>query len=201
MVKLNKIYTRSGDEGTTALGAGGRVPKTDQRVVAYGTVDEANSTIGVAASEAIRAGTDDGRAIAGALAAIQQDLFDVGADLCVPVREGEPSAEHPPLRVTPEQTERLEGLIDQHNEGLGELRSFVLPGGSPLAAALHVARTVARRAERETVALAVVQPEATNPETVRYLNRLSDLLFVLARVANGRGADDVLWVPGANRQP
>ncbi|MEM1329391.1 MAG: cob(I)yrinic acid a,c-diamide adenosyltransferase [Planctomycetota bacterium] len=198
MVKLNKIYTRSGDEGTTALGAGGRVPKTDPRVVAYGTVDEANSSIGVAAAEAVRAGTGDGAVIAAALAGVQQDLFDVGADLCVPVSDEKP--EFPPLRVTPEQTARLEGLIDEHNEGLGELRSFVLPGGSPLAAALHLARTIVRRAERETVTLAVAQPESTNPETIRYLNRLSDLLFVLSRVANDRGEADVLWVPGANRE-
>lgn len=194
MVKLNRIYTRSGDDGTTALGAGGRVPKTDARVEAYGTVDEANASIGLAAAECVRAGEKE---TADILHGIQQDLFDVGADLCVPVQEGKSSEGE--LRVTPEQTERLEKLIDAANEELEPLESFVLPGGNPAAAAMHVARTVTRRAERRTVSLCVNQPDSTSAEPVRYLNRLSDLLFVLARALNDGGKADVLWKPGANR--
>jgi cob(I)alamin adenosyltransferase len=201
MVKLNRIYTKTGDDGTTGLGDGSRVPKTSARVEAYGTVDEANASLGVAALQAGPGGTHSD--IAELVKSIQHDLFDVGADLCVPIKpgEGDPGAAHAKgrLRATPEQTARLERAIDRFNERLKPLNSFVLPGGTPLAAALHVARTVVRRAERCTVALQRAEPAATNDEAVRYLNRLSDLLFVLARVANDDGAADVLWVPGANR--
>jgi cob(I)alamin adenosyltransferase len=201
MIRLTKIYTKTGDNGTTGLGSGQRVSKADPRVEAYGTVDEANAAIGLAISAARSSGGASGldAAIAGVLSAIQHDLFDVGADLCIPLTEKETPGSK--LRIQPAQSARLEMLIDQYNEGLGELRSFVLPAGSPLAAALHFARTVARRAERLVVHLAELQPAATNPEAVIYLNRLSDLLFVLARVANEGGKTDVLWVPGANRGP
>lgn len=203
MVKLNRIYTRTGDDGTTGLGDGSRVMKTSSRVAAYGTVDEANAAIGMCL---VQPGTGELPGLAELLQSIQQDLFDLGGDLCVPVQaEAKPGAtgklrdESKALRVTAAQTERLEEQIDHWNERLSPLRSFVLPGGSPVAAALHVARTVVRRAERDVIALRDAEPAATNPETVRYLNRLSDLLFVLARVANRDGQDDVLWVPGANR--
>ncbi len=203
MVKLNRIYTRTGDDGTTGLGDGSRVMKTAPRVVAYGSVDEANAAIGMCL---VQPGVADLSGLAELLQSIQQDLFDVGADLCVPVkrdpapgRTGKVHDESKALRVTPAQTARLERQIDHWNERLAPLRSFVLPGGAPLAAALHVARTIARRAERDTIALLEIEPDATSAETVRYLNRLSDLLFVLARVANNDGKDDVLWVPGANR--
>jgi len=201
MVKLNRIYTKTGDDGSTGLGDGSRVPKTSLRVEAYGTVDEANATVGVAV---LQVGESALHAqIVELLRSIQHDLFDVGADLCVPIRPAEGASESPgKLRATPEQTKRLEDAIDTFNARLKPLNSFVLPGGTPLAAALHVARTAVRRAERCTVALQRTEPAATNAETVRYLNRLSDLLFVLARVANDDGAGgggDVLWIPGANR--
>lgn len=199
MVKLNRIYTRTGDDGTTGLGSGGRVLKTDQRVVAYGTVDEANAAIGLCVIQAqiAAAGRAAFSAMSDRLRAIQNELFDLGADLCCPMSEDEkPGAR---LRITPEQTARLESDIDEHNDHLAPLDSFVLPGGSPLAAALHLARTIVRRAERETVALHDREPLRTNMETVRYLNRLSDLLFVLARVANDDGVSDVKWIPGAGR--
>ncbi|GJM18851.1 MAG: cob(I)yrinic acid a,c-diamide adenosyltransferase [Phycisphaeraceae bacterium] len=192
MVRLTKIYTRSGDAGMTGLGDGSRVRKTDLRVEAYGTVDEANAAVALATCS-----TPEGSDERAVLLGLQQDLFDVGADLCAPTSPGEKPGER--LRVSAEQTTRLEGLIDRFNDGLGELRSFVLPGGTELAARLHVARTVSRRAERLVVELAEREPGGTNPETVKYLNRLSDLLFVLARHANDRGKGDVLWVPGANR--
>lgn len=193
MVKLNKIYTRTGDDGTTGLVGGQRVKKTDLRVEAYGTVDEANSFIGLAILHA----DPDSRTLA-VLLAIQNDLFDVGADLATPIETGEkPGAA---LRMTAGQTEKLEKLIDEFNESIPPLTSFVLPGGTALAAELHAARTVTRRAERAAVALAEAQPLATSMETVRYLNRLSDLLFVLARAANRNGAADVLWRPGAGRE-
>lgn len=196
MVKLNRIYTKTGDDGTTGLGDGSRVPKTSLRVEAYGTVDEANATIGVAVLQAGPSPVH--KDVADLLRSIQHDMFDVGADLCVPIKPGE-AAGGAKLRATPEQTARLERAIDSFNARLKPLNSFVLPGGTPLAAALHVARTAVRRAERCTVALQLAEPAATNDEAVRYLNRLSDLLFVLARVANEDGAADVLWVPGANR--
>lgn len=198
MVKLNRIYTKTGDDGTTGLGDGSRVPKTNARVEAYGTVDEANAFLGAAV---LQAGDGSMHAqIADLLRSIQHDLFDVGADLCVPIRPDETSGGKPArLRVTPEQTARLEHAIDVYNARLKPLSSFVLPGGTPLATGLHVARTAVRRAERCTVALHQAEPASTSDEAVRYLNRLSDLLFVLARVANDDGTADVLWIPGANR--
>jgi len=189
MVKLNRIYTKTGDDGSTGLVRGPRRPKYDLRVEAYGTVDEANAAIGMARLHSAAQPKIDNL-----LSRIQNDLFDVGSDLATPGTDA-PDAEYPSLRVRPIQTEALEKQIDQYNEALEPLSSFVLPGGSPLAAALHVARTVTRRAERITVELAAHEPD-TSPEAIRYLNRLSDLLFVLSRVANGNGAKDVLWVPG-----
>ncbi len=190
MVVLSKIYTRTGDAGDTALGDGTRVAKHGARVTAYGTVDELNATLGLARLQA-EGDVDE------ALARIQNDLFDLGADLCRPGRERDAEAQHPPLRMIAAQVERLEREIDTMNARLEPLRSFVLPGGSPLAAALHLCRTVARRAERKTVELATM--EDVNDQAVRYLNRLSDWFFVAARLANDDGRADVLWVPGANR--
>ena len=187
MVRLTRIYTGGGDAGQTSLGDGARVAKHDPRVAAYGTVDEANAAIGLAR---LHAGPD----LDAILAPVQNDLFDLGADLCTPEAEG---SDRPRLRVTPEQVARLEREIDETNDRLAPLNSFVLPGGTPAAAYLHLARTVARRAERDITALA--EREAVNPEAIRYVNRLSDLLFVLARAANDDGAKDVLWEPGANR--
>ncbi|MCK0140909.1 cob(I)yrinic acid a,c-diamide adenosyltransferase [Aliiroseovarius sp. F20344] len=190
MVVLNKIYTRTGDKGETALGDGSRRPKHDARVDAYGTVDETNSTIGLARLHS--EGDMDA-----ALACIQNDLFDLGADLCRPEMAKDAEAEYPPLRMAQEQVDRLETEIDAMNKALEPLRSFILPGGSPLAAHLHLSRTVSRRAERLATELATV--EDLNPVAVKYLNRLSDWCFVAARVANDGGKADVLWVPGANR--
>jgi cob(I)alamin adenosyltransferase len=190
MVVLNKIYTRTGDAGTTALGNGTRVLKHDARVEAYGTADELNCFVGVARLEA--SGETDT-----ALSRIQNDLFDLGADLCRPDMAADKDAEYPPLRLTVAQVERLEAEIDVMTAVLEPLRSFILPGGSKLAAHLHVCRTVARRAERLAVLLA--GSEDINGATVKYLNRLSDWFFVAARMANAGGKDDVLWVPGANR--
>lgn len=190
MVVLNKIYTRTGDAGTTALGNGNRVAKYNARVEAYGTSDELNCFVGVARLEAT--GETDT-----ALSRIQNDLFDLGADLCRPDMDADKDAEYPPLRMAPEQVDRLEREIDVMNADLSPLRSFILPGGKALAAHLHVCRTVARRAERLTVLLA--EDEAINPAAIKYLNRLSDWFFVAARMANNVGNDDVLWVPGANR--
>ncbi|MCE8032500.1 MAG: cob(I)yrinic acid a,c-diamide adenosyltransferase [Halomonas sp.] len=187
MVKLTRIYTRTGDKGDTGLGDGSRVAKHDLRVEAFGTVDETNAVIGLAQLHA----TGELRDI---LATVQNDLFDVGADLCTPEQE---APEYPPLRITAGQVEYLEARIDACNAELDTLRSFILPGGTALAAHLHLARTVTRRAERLVTALMEEQP--VNPEVLRYLNRLSDLLFVAARRANGNGQRDVLWVPGANR--
>jgi cob(I)alamin adenosyltransferase len=198
MVKINKIYTRTGDDGTTGLGTGERVLKTDTRVTAYGEVDEANAAIGLAVIAADEARADPhAGGIASTLRAVQHDLFDVGADLCIPAEPDE--APDAALRVTTGQVERLEHLIDRANAHLAPLNSFVLPGGTPLAAALHLARTITRRAERAAVALATEQPGRVGPHAVAYLNRLSDLLFVLGRLANSEGRGDVLWVPGINR--
>ena len=198
MVRLTKIYTKTGDDGSTGLGDGARVPKIDSRVEAYGTVDEANAALGVCVVEAERSPqVVQAGEIAALLRTIQNDLFDVGADLCCPVTAAEKCGER--LRIVPPQTERLERTIDRFNERLRPLDSFVLPGGTPLAAALHVARTVSRRAERRAVTAHTEHGPAVNPEIVRYLNRLSDLLFVLSRVANDDGARDVKWVPGASR--
>jgi cob(I)alamin adenosyltransferase len=187
-VRLTRIYTRTGDAGETHLGDMSRVPKTDPRLIAYADVDEANSAIGVAL--ALGRPADD---VAALLRSLQNDLFDVGADLCTPV-VAEPK--FPPLRVSAAYTERLEAACDRYNEALPKLNSFILPGGTPAAALLHQARVVARRAERSVWALIATDPDGTNPETARYLNRLSDLLFILARVANPGG--DVLWEPGAH---
>ncbi len=187
MVTLTRIYTRGGDAGETSLVGGRRVAKHDLRVEAYGTVDETNAVIGLARQET------EGEADA-MLGRIQNDLFDLGADLATP-EESDPK--YPPLRITAAQVERLEGEIDAMNASLAPLNSFVLPGGSAAAAHLHHARTVARRAERLVSALMAV--EAVNPEALKYANRLSDHLFVLARHLNGNGKDDVLWVPGAHR--
>lgn len=187
MIKLNRIYTRTGDNGTTGLVRGPRRRKDDLRIEAYGTVEEANSCIGMA-----RLSSGGMPKVDNALARIQNDLFDVGSDLATPGEDAD--AAHPSLRATPSQTEWVERQIDHFNEALKPLASFVLPGGTPLAAALHLARTVTRRAERLTVALAAQEP--VNPDALRYLNRLSDLLFVLARVANANGERDVLWTPG-----
>jgi cob(I)alamin adenosyltransferase len=186
MVQLTRIYTRGGDKGETSLGDGTRVAKDDARVAAYGTVDEANAAVGLARLHT--AGEADAM-----LARIQNDLFDLGADLCRPGVEGGETT----LRVVDAQVTRLEREIDALNAKLAPLKSFVLPGGTAAAAALHLARTVVRRAERLAVALA--RSEAVNPAAVRYLNRLSDHLFVLSRHVNDDGARDVLWVPGANR--
>ena len=195
MVQLTRIYTGGGDKGETSLGDGKRVAKHSLRVAAYGTVDEANAVIGVARAEIARAETSDRLArIDGILARVQNDMFDVGADLCTP--EAGPRAEGA-LRITAEQAARLEQEIDAVNENLEPLTSFILPGGTAVAAHLHHARTVARRAERLVTELC--ESETVNPDAVVYLNRLSDLLFVLAREANDGGAADVLWVPGANR--
>jgi cob(I)alamin adenosyltransferase len=191
LVVLNRIYTKTGDDGTTALGTGERRLKSDLRVEAYGTVDETNSAIGIARLHL--AGEPEVDAIMGR---VQNDLFDLGADFAVPEGDGAPKER---LRVVDAQVTRLESEIDGLNASLKPLRSFVLPGGEASAAYLHQARTVCRRAERLAVLLSQQQTEKVNPAAIRYLNRLSDLLFVAARYVNGRGERDVLWVPGANR--
>ncbi|MFO7191758.1 MULTISPECIES: cob(I)yrinic acid a,c-diamide adenosyltransferase [Thermocrispum] len=185
-VRINRVYTRVGDNGTTALGDGTRVPKSSPRIGAYADVDETNSAIGVAL--AIGRLPDD---VVAVLKRVQNDLFDVGADLCTPVVA---NPKHPPLRITDSYIERLERWCDEFNERLGKLTSFILPGGTPGAALLHQARTTARRAERSAWQLWEAEQDTTNPLAIRYLNRLSDLLFILARVANPDG--DVLWQPG-----
>ncbi len=189
MVYLNRIYTKSGDGGQTGLGDGTRVPKTHVRITAYGGTDELNSVIGVVLTTELPDG------VRRQLRLIQNDLFDLGADLCVP--ETDRPLGYEPLRVTATQVEQLERWIDGHNEKLQPLTSFILPGGSPAAAHLHVARTVCRRVEIGVLRLA--ETESINSQVAVYLNRLSDLLFVMAQVCNNQGADNVLWVPGANR--
>jgi cob(I)alamin adenosyltransferase len=196
-VRLSKIYTRTGDDGTTGLVSGQRIRKDAARVHAYGEVDELNSTLGLILIHASSDPSPYAARIKAILAPIQHDLFDLGADLATPIAPEEPTGAA--LRILPSQTQRLEHAIDELNAGLKPLNSFVLPGGTPLAAHLHIGRTVARRAERAAVTLLAAEPERTSPETVRYLNRLSDLLFVAARVANADGTLDVLWKPGANR--
>ncbi|MEY3307205.1 MAG: hypothetical protein RLZZ413_1243 [Pseudomonadota bacterium] len=191
MVVLSKIYTKTGDAGETALGNGARVAKHSMRVNAYGTVDETNATVGMARQHS----NGD---IDAALARIQNDLFDLGADLCRPDMERDHEAGYAPLRILERQVLRLETEIDAMNVRLQPLRSFILPGGSALAAHLHLCRTVSRRAERLTVELATM--EAINTEAVKYLNRLSDWFFVAGRIANQDGKDDVLWVPGLTRE-
>ncbi|WP_033288485.1 cob(I)yrinic acid a,c-diamide adenosyltransferase [Amycolatopsis jejuensis] len=186
VVRINRVYTKVGDSGTTALGDGSRVPKTSARLAAYADTDEANSVLGLAV--ALGSLPDE---ITGVLRRIQNDLFDVGADLCLPIQENPP---YVPLRITEAYLERLEGWCDDFNERLPKLTSFILPGGTPGAAYLHQARTVSRRAERSAWALLEAEPDTTNPVAAKYLNRLSDLLFILARLANPEG--DVLWQPG-----
>ena len=190
MVALNRIYTRTGDKGTTGLASGERRKKHDLRVEAYGTVDETNACLGLA-----RLHTEG--EVDAMLSRIQNELFDLGADLATP--ETEKPLPYEPLRILDTQVERLEREIDRLNEALSPLRSFVLPGGSPAAAALHLARTVCRRAERLVVALAEKPGEAVSPAAIKYLNRLSDFLFVASRFVNDRGGGDVLWVPGKTR--
>jgi cob(I)alamin adenosyltransferase len=188
-VHITRVYTKVGDNGTTALGDGHRVSKTDPRLAAYADVDEANAAIGVAVAMGAL-----GDEIVGVLRAVQNDLFDVGADFCAPVV---PEPKYPPLRITDAYVERLEGWCDDFNSRLSKLSSFILPGGTPGAALLHVARTVTRRAERSAWRLVEADAERTNTLAAKYLNRLSDLLFVLSRVANPDG--DVLWEPGGGR--
>ncbi len=192
MVRLNRIYTRTGDDGTTALVSGQRRLKSDLRVEAYGTIDETNAAIG-SARAALGVAFPE---LQNVLARVQNDLFDLGADLATPTNTPRAAGA---LRIVQSQVERLEAEIDTLNEGLAPLTSFVLPGGSPGAAALHLARTIARRAERIMVELATTPDEVIDEPAMRYVNRLSDLLFVAARVANRRGIDDILWTPGQNR--
>ncbi|PHQ71717.1 MAG: ATP:cob(I)alamin adenosyltransferase [Sneathiella sp.] len=187
MVKLTKIYTRGGDKGQTSLGDGERVSKTSPRVDAYGDVDETNAIIGLARLKTTGAADDS-------LARIQNDLFDLGADLCTPVQD---NPKYPPLRIVQAQVDRLEAEIDEMNAELSPLNSFILPGGSDASAYLHLSRTVSRRAERRMITLS--DSEDINPVAIAYINRLSDFLFVLGRFLNKKGAEDVLWVPGANR--
>lgn len=193
MVKLNRIYTRTGDNGTTGLATGQRRPKYDLRVAAYGTVDETNACVGLAR---LHAATEDGEVDA-MLGRIANDLFDLGADLSTP-DTGETLA-YEPLRIVQAQVDRLEAEIDQLNAALAPLRSFVLPGGTPAAAHLHLARTVSRRAERLMVELAQTEGERVSAPALKYINRLSDFLFVASRFLNARAGGDVLWVPGQNR--
>jgi cob(I)alamin adenosyltransferase len=192
MVKLNKIYTRTGDDGTTGLGTGERRKKYDLRIAAYGTIDETNAAIGVA-----RLHTGRDAVLDAVLSRIQNDLFDVGADLCTPDAGNKSGAAR--LTVTANQVAWLEGEIDRLNADLSPLKSFVLPGGSPAAAYLHLARTICRRAERLIAELAGKSGEPVTPDVLKYVNRLSDYLFVASRYANENGARDVLWKPGENR--
>jgi cob(I)alamin adenosyltransferase len=192
MVVLNRIYTRTGDDGTTALGSGERRVKYDLRIEAYGTIDEVNAAIGLA-----RLHTASDAHIDAMLARIQNDLFDLGADLCSPDKGKGPGGER--LAIVDGQVARLEQEIDTLNAGLAPLRSFVLPGGTPAAAALHLARTICRRAERLIVELSHRSGETVSPAVIKYVNRLSDFLFVASRYVNDNGARDVLWVPGKNR--
>jgi len=191
MVYLNRIYTRTGDDGHTALGTGDRVSKTHPRISAYGGVDELNAVLGLVLTSELPA------TMAGVLRHIQNDLFDLGADLCIPETEG--ASTQPALRIVPQQVEQLEKWIDELTAQLTPLTSFILPGGTPAAAHFHLARTVCRRVEIGVCELA--QQEPVNPQAIIYLNRLSDLLFVLGRMANHGGKDDILWQPGQHRSP
>ncbi|UZF90469.1 cob(I)yrinic acid a,c-diamide adenosyltransferase [Bosea sp. NBC_00550] len=193
MVKLNRIYTRTGDDGTTGLTAGPRRPKYDLRVAAYGTVDETNACIGLAR---LHAAAEDAEVDA-MLGRVSNDLFDLGADLSTP-ETGKPLA-FEPLRIVQAQVDRIETEIDRMNESLSPLRSFVLPGGTPAATHLHLARTVSRRAERLMTELAATEDEAVGAPALKYINRLSDFLFVASRFLNAKAGGDVLWVPGQNR--
>lgn len=193
MVVLNKIYTRTGDDGSTALATGERRRKSDLRIAACGTVDEANASIGIARTHTATAHPQ----VDAILGRIQNDLFDLGADLATPERK--PGDVPGALRIVPSQVERLEREIDALNGKLDPLRSFILPGGTPAAACLHLARTVSRRAERLMVELSASEGETVSPAALQYINRLSDFLFVAGRAVNGNGDLDVLWVPGANR--
>lgn len=193
MVTLNRIYTRTGDDGTTALGTGERRAKFDLRIEAFGTVDEVNSAIGIAR---LSTAAEDSQVDA-MLGRIQNDLFDLGADLCTPPSDEKP--EYEPLRIVPAQVERIEKEIDELNATLAPLKSFVLPGGTPGAAALHMARTICRRAERLMVELSGKPGEIVDDPALRYVNRLSDFLFVASRYLNAKAGGDVLWTPGQNR--
>ncbi len=197
MVKLNVIYTRTGDGGESGLGDGTRKPKTDARFAAMGDVDETNCAVGLARLHTQKPEDPTLAAIEATLARVQNDLFDLGADLCLPEAEGE--APGAALRIVEAQVEALERAIDALNDNLAPLKSFVLPGGSTAAAALHNARAICRRAERSVVALAAVAGVRVNPAALAYINRLSDYLFVASRAANDFGASDVLWAPGANQ--
>jgi len=212
MVRLNRIYTRSGDGGRTSLVSGARISKAEPRMQAIGGVDETNAALGLARSargpqtgQAAEGQADEKRAdksrdeLDHMLERLQNDLFDLGADLAAPRPADRTEKPGEALRISKAQVRRLEEEIDRLNERLQPLNSFVLPGGSPLAAALHMARTICRRAERDMVALAEKQPREVNPEALAYVNRLSDLLFVMARIANNDGAADHLWTPGENR--
>lgn len=196
MVKLNKIYTRTGDDGTTGLGTGERCPKYALRVEAFGTVDEANAAIGLALSALVEQKSEFENLIA-ILVRLQNDLFDLGADLCVP--ETDEPLPYEPLRIVAAQVERLEQEIDALNANLAPLTSFILPGGSVAASGLHMARTIIRRAERHMVALAAMDSEKVGTPALQFVNRASDLLFVAARVVNAKTGGDVLWVAGQNR--
>lgn len=204
MVKLNKIYTKTGDDGTTGLASGGRLAKYDIRIAAFGTVDETNAALGLAmvALETIPPNNEEDIAapdLRAIVMRIQNDLFDLGADLATPSIEGEPEPEHEPLRIVADQVARLEIEIDLLNDKLQPLSSFVLPGGNLIAANLHLARTICRRAERLMVELKNTEGEIVSTEALQYINRLSDLLFVLSRYVNDKGLSDVLWTPGQNR--
>lgn len=199
MVKLNKIYTRTGDKGSTGLASGDRVAKYNIRIEAYGTVDEANAAIGLAVIALDAENLANKTELKEMLIRIQNDLFDLGADLATPEIPGAPEPEYPPLRITPSQVTRLETEIDELNSELEPLRSFVLPGGTPLAANLHLGRTISRRAERHMVQLKETENEIVSDEALQYINRLSDLLFVMSRYVNDKGKADILWTPGGNR--
>jgi cob(I)alamin adenosyltransferase len=197
MVQISKVYTKVGDQGSTHLGDGSAVCKSSIRVTAYGTVDEANALLGRAIATIQCPAPNEYEQMRLTLISIQNDLFDVGADLCAPITESEQPGDR--LRVLSSQADRIESMIDRYNEPLPPLNSFVLPGGTQLSAELHVVRTVVRRAERCVAELLKLDRDQTNPETLVYLNRLSDLFFVLSRVVNDNGAMDILWEPGATR--